>query len=569
MRVKNRSAIGLFAFTTQLLTVPKNAPGPETALALRNLAGPPGGVCESLFQQMYPLSAPPAKPVDRRVGLVLFVFGIAYALLALVNHYLFRTYAFDLGIHTQTVWDYAHLRLEPSSVVRYNNMFGDHFALLQVLWAPLYWVLGSYTLLIVQIVAMLGGSYGVYRLHYLRTQGSQSGAALALMVLFLSTWGIYSALAFDYHDNVLAAMLLPWLFYFFEANRRGRATLVAVLMAVSKENMALWLVFVTLGLAVLHWRESARWRWALAVALGAAVYFLVVAGLVIPALSAGHPYRYQQLYSALGHTPGEMVHTLLARPFYTLKLLFVNHLGTPLGDYVKPELHAMVLLSGGLALLRRPAYLLMLAPIYGQKLLSDNVMYWGINYQYSIEFVPVLAAAVSQALVGLAPRRAAGWAIGAAVLALAATIVSMQVRKSPYYDKTAAQFFRTRHYQREFDASAVHRGLARVPADARVSASSPLVPHLAGRAYIYQFPYVADADYIAALRHADTYPLSNDALETQLAEYRASGRWRVVLEQGPLLLLQRVHPLPYPARRFFPSRALVEDDSTRGPGARQ
>ena len=518
---------------------------------------------------MYPLSAPPAKPAARRVALVLLIFGSAYALLSLVNHYLFRTYAFDLGIHTQTVWDYAHLRLEPSSVVRYNNMFGDHFALLQVLWAPLYWVLGSYTLLMVQVAALLGGGYGLYRLHLLRTQGRQPGAALALLVLFLSTWGIYSALAFDYHDNVLAAMLLPWLFYFFEADRRGRATLVAVLIAVSKENMALWLIFVALGLALLHWREPTRWRWALAVALGAAVYFVVVAGVVIPALSAGHPYRYQQLYSALGSTPGQMLRTMLTRPFYTLQLLFINHLHSPDGNLVKPELHAMILLSGGLALLRRPAYLLMLAPIYGQKLLSDNVMYWGINYQYSIEFVPVLGAAVSQLLVGRAPRRAAGLATGAAVLALAATIVSMQVRVSPYYDKAAAQFFKARHYQRDFDATAVHRDLALVPAGARVSASSPLVPHLAERAYIYQFPYVADADYIAALRHSDTYPLSNAALEAQLAEYRASGRWRVVLEQGPLLLLRRVHPLPYPARRFFASRAQVEDDTTRGPGARQ
>lgn len=48
---------------------------------------------------------------------------------------------------------------------------------------------------------------------------------------------------------------------------------------------------------------------------GAIVYFVVVAGVVIPALSAGHPYRYQQLYSALGSTPGQMLRTMLTRPF--------------------------------------------------------------------------------------------------------------------------------------------------------------------------------------------------------------------------------------------------------------
>lgn len=510
-----------------------------------------------------------AKLLNRRVAVVLAIFGGAYALLALVNHYLFRTYAFDLGIFNQAAWDYAHLRVEASSVIRYNNLLGDHFTLLQLLWGPLFWVFGSYTLLLVQIGVLLGGGYGAYRLHLLRTQGTQPGAALGLLVLFLSTWGIYSALAFDYHDNVVATMLLPWLLYWFEADRRGRATAVVVLMATSKENMALWLVFVALGLVLLHWREPARRRWALAVAAGAGVYFVVVAGVVIPALSGGLAYRYQHVYTALGSTLGQILHTLLTRPAYVLGLLFTNHLASPDGNYVKLELHTMVLLSGGAALLRRPAYLLMLAPIYGQKLLADNVMYWGINYQYSIEFVPVLQAALSQWLAPVAPRRAAWLAAGAAVLGLAATVVSMQVRVSPYYDKSAAQLFRSRHYHRDFDAGAVHRGLAVIPAAARVSATSPLVPHLAARPFIYQFPYVADADYIAALRQAGTYPLTEPALNAQLAEYRTSGRWRVVLEQGPLLVLQRIHPLPAPAARFFARRALVEDDSTRGPGARQ
>ena len=527
------------------------------------------GCCCWLNSPHYPVYIPQATLPNRRVALVLALFGVAYGLLSLVNHYLFRTYAFDLGIFNQAVWDYSHLRIEASSVIRYNNLFGDHFTLLHLLWGPLYWLFGSYTLLLVQIGALLGGGYGAYRLHQLRTGGTQPGAALALLVLFLSTWGIYSALAFDYHDNVVAAMLLPWLFYWFEADRRGRATAAAVLMAVSKENMALWLMFVALGLMLLHWREPARRRWALAVAAGAGLYFVVVAGVVIPALSGGLAYRYQRVYAVLGNSPSQMVHTLLARPFYVLGLLFRNHLASADGDYVKAELHAMVLLSGGLALLRRPAYLLMLAPIYGQKLLSDNVMYWGLNYQYSIEFVPVLHAALSQWLARLAPQRAGRLAAGAAVLCQAATVVSMQVRRSPYYDKTAAKFFSGRHYQVAFDPAAVHRGLAVIPAGARVSATSPLVPHLAERPFIYQFPYVADADYIAALRHAAPFPLTAATLDAQLAEYRASVRWRVVLDQGALLVLRRVHPLPAPIGRFFGRRALVEDDSTRGPRARQ
>jgi len=494
---------------------------------------------------------PQAKLPPRRVVFVLALFGVAYALLSLVNHYLFRTYAFDLGIYNQAVWDYGHLRLSPSSVMRNNNMLGDHFTLVQVLWGPLYWLFGSYTLLLVQIGLLLLGGYGAYRLHLQRSNGTQPNAALWLMVLFLSTWGVYSALAFDYHDNVVAAMLLPWLLYWAEADRRGRATVVALLMALSKENMALWVVFVGLGLALLYWREPQRRRWALGVAGAAAVLFLVIIKVVIPALGSGDSYLYQQQYAALGTSPSNMLHTLFTRPGYVLGLLFTNHIASPDGNFVKLELHTMVLLSGGVALLRRPAYLLMLAPIYGQKLLSANVMHWGINYHYSIEFVPVLHAAVSHWVARAQPLRATRLAGGAAALALAATVLSMQVRRSPYYDKSAAKFFSSKHYKREFDAAAVHQGLQLIPATTRVSATTPLVPHLAARPFIYQFPYLGDADYIAALQAESTYPLTLAELATQLAALQASGEWQLVTSAGPLVVLRRVHPLPTPVRRHF------------------
>lgn len=505
----------------------------------------------------------------RRAVLILTVFGIIFGLVSLVNHYLFRSYAYDLGIYNQALWDYAHLRLNANSLMRYNNLLGDHFTLLQFLWVPAQWVFGSYALLVVQIGALLVGGYGIFRLHLLRTQGQQPGAGLGLLVLFFSTWGIYSALSFDYHDNVVGAMALPWLLYWLEANQRTRAAVAATLLALSKENMALWLVFIGLGLAWLHWNDPARRRWALGLALLAGVYFALVVKFIVPALGAGNAYLYQQRYAALGTSAGEVVHNLFTRPGYVLGLLFTNSLHVPNGDGVKLELHTMILLSGGLALLRRPAYLLMLAPIYGQKLFSDSVSHWGINAQYSIEFVPVLGAALSQWLAHAAPRRATGLAAGAAVLALAATIVTMQVRASPAFDKTTTQFFRGRHYQTDFDAGAVHRALGTIPATARVSATSALVPHLAARPYIYQFPYVADADYIAALPQASIYPLSDSTLHSQLASYVASGRWQAVPGTGPLVLLRRRQPLPAAARRFFAIRSQGGVDSARGPGARQ
>lgn len=504
--------------------------------------------------------APP--PTYRRWLLgILGFFGICLGLLSLVNHYNFRTYAYDLGIYNQALWDYAHFRRNVNSVMRYNNLLGDHFTPLQVLWSPLYWVFRSYTLLVVQLAAALVGGYGAYRLHRWRSRERQPGAAVALAAQFLSIWGIYSAFAFDYHDNVVAALLLPWLFYFFERDRRGAATLLFAGLLLSKENVALWLVFVALGLAALHWRHRSRLVLALGLAAGAAGYFVLVTQVLIPALSEGRGYLYGSRYAAVGGDFGGILRTALTRPLYLLSLLFRNHLPTTDGDFIKLELHLMVLLSGGYALLRRPAYLLMLVPIYAQKLFANEFVYWGLNAQYSIEFVPVLSAALGHWLLSAPPARAARLAAAAAVLTLAATVVSLEVRVSKWHDKSASQFYMPRHYRRGFDVAEVHRALRLIPAQAPVSSQSPLTPHLAFRAYTYPFPYVGNAEYLALLRHDNPYPLTEAQLTRRIEAYRRSPRWRVIYDRDPLIILRRVPPLPLPPRRYFAVRAATAADT--------
>jgi uncharacterized membrane protein len=511
------------------------------------------------------LSQPPAPLGPRRWVLpaILAFAALCYALLALTNHYLFRTFAFDLGIYNQALWDYAHGRVNVNSIMRFNNVLGDHFSPWLVLWIPFYWLFGSYALPVVQIAAAVLGGYGAYRLHRLRSGEQQLGAATALAGHFLSCWGILAALAFDYHDNMVAAMLLPWLFYLFEKDRRAASAALFGLLLLSKESVALWLVFVALGLAVLHWRQPRR-RWlALALAALAAICFAVITKLIIPGFSNEIGYVYEQRYAAVGGSFGQIIHTALTRPLYVLGLLFRNHLGVADGDYVKLELHLMVLLSGGYALLRRPAYLLMLLPIYAQKMFSGEMMHWGLNYQFSIEFVPVMSAALSHWLLAApTPRRAARLATAAALLALVATIVSLEVRRSPWHDKTLSQFYLPRHYRRDFAVGAVHEALQLIPADAAVSASVPLVPHLAARPYIFMYPYVGTANYLAILQADNPYPLTEAALARQVAQYRASAAWQVVYDQAPLLLLRRRTLLPTPTRRYFARRITGAADTT-------
>src|SRR6478735_7580207 len=187
------------------------------------------------------------------IGILTF-FGLCFCTLSLGNHYVFRTYAFDLGLFNNAIYDYAHFRWNDNTVKLYQNILSDHFTLLHIPFSLFYWVFGSYTLLIFQIASILVGAVGAYRFHLLKF--GKPLLSFVLLLHFLSMWGIYSALAYDYHDNIIAAMMVPWFFLYFHRQKWTKATLFFLIILISKENMALWAIFLSLGLAIMYFRNK-------------------------------------------------------------------------------------------------------------------------------------------------------------------------------------------------------------------------------------------------------------------------------------------------------------------------
>ena len=125
-------------------------------------------------------------------------------------------------------------------------------------------------------------------------------------------------------------------------------------------------------------------------ALSCLAYFLIVVSLVMPALSNALSYPHFN-YSILGNNMKEALIFLLTHPLESIKYFFVNHTSDPGGDFVKIEFLVLLLVSGLYILFRKPAYLLMMLPLFFQKFYHDNITMWGISSQYSVEFAPILA----------------------------------------------------------------------------------------------------------------------------------------------------------------------------------
>ena len=468
---------------------------------------------------------------------VFTVAGVLYCLISLVNHYFFKTYALDLGLYTHAMYDYAHFRMPDCSMFKptHASLLSDHFDLYLPLLSPLVYVFGTYTLLIVQIAAVLLGGWGVCKLIGLYSDDEWM-PVLASAVFFFS-FGIIHAIAFDYHSNVLTTMMLPWLLYFIRQRRFGLSSLFVVLFVIGKENMSLWLFFIAIGL-MWDYRKDKRVLWHLvAYAVFSIAYFFIINMIVMPRLG-GNGGGFAR-YAYLGDNYAEMAKNLVLNPGETLRLLFVNTSHFARYDGVKAEFYFCALTSGMLLTLLKPNYLLMLIPLIAQKMLAANAVFWGVSFQYSIEFVPVLVVSSFLVILKLKKR---GWrmALGLALLlsTVLTTFYTIGVPKSKVWlDHICV--YQGRHYeQKRFDVDYARQLIEMIPDEASVCAETNFVPHLALRDNVLNFANATkvDADYVLITEHYINFERNGELLFANRDEYET------LATDGNLFLFRRKLP---------------------------
>jgi uncharacterized membrane protein len=423
--------------------------------------------------------------------------------------------------------------------------FSDHFSPITIFFSPFYYIFGSYTLLIIQIISILFGGLGIYK--YVSISHSNSKIPLILTIQFFCIWGIYSALSFDYHNNVIAAMLVPWLIYYYEKSNKKMFLVFCILIILTRENMALWLGFIVIGLVLkrlfteksnIHIKEIMIFEFP--IIFFSLVYFILIEGKIMPYLSHGVQLNHLDRYSILGNSIHEIIINILAQQSYIFSLLFESPLKDSITFGIKSELHFMILVSGGFALLYRPYYLIMLLPIYAQKLFSNSFGYWGINVQYSIEFVPIISLCLSDFLIRFKSLKNCHLiAIIITFITIFFTIKTIEERTSKWYDKTNSAFYSPIHYKTPFNIRELNKILKTIPENAVISASSSVAPHVAFRDKIYHFPTVKDATYIVLLFDGNTYPLNKHDFDSELNKYKENINFEIKYNNNNLLILKR------------------------------
>ncbi len=447
------------------------------------------------------------------------LFFIIYSLVCFVNHYNFRSYALDLGAYTRTLYDYAHFHFSYGEVFREvpENMLSDHFDLLLMLFSPLWWVFGEITLLIVQLAAIHIGALGVYKLA--QQFGLDKRISNITTFVFLSYFGIFSAISFDYHSNVVAACLLPWFILFFNDEKQKKLILVFILILIAKENMSLWMFFVCTALLFQNYKSLEKRKIAISLSLASLLFFVWLIFYAMPYFSASKQYSHVEFH-VLGNSFKEIILNIVQHPIHAFALLFQNHLGDSL-NYIKTETWIFWLLSGGFLMIYRPVFLWVLLPLMMQKMYHDDPAKWSVAQQYNIEFAPMAAWCLIEVLKVKKQKTQLILAPVVAVLCFAVTI-RLCDHTIGFVDKTRIRFYQADHYKSDFNKNEVYDLLNEIPSTAIVSAQNMFVPHLISKKAVYQYPIVKNAEYILVSTDIHAWPLTPEKVRKQIDSLNSS-----------------------------------------------
>jgi uncharacterized membrane protein len=466
------------------------------------------------------------------LGATLAVFVAAFVRATWTAHARFGTYGFDLGIYDQATWLLSRPRA-PFVTVRGLDLFAEHGAYVMALVAPLYRLWADPRLLLaLQVVFLALPAVVVYRLGW-RHLGHPA-AGLAVAVAYLAYPGMQWAISWQFHPEAIAAGLLA--LAVLAADRRRHRAMAVLLALAALCGQEVGLLVAGFGLLlVADGRRQVGWRTA-----AAGLAWFIVATWVLAPLHAGRPTRLFELdYGITGNGP---LGLLAALP-----TMGGNALATGLANDGLFYLLVVFVPLAGLPLLA-PRWLFPVAPPLLLNLAAIQPEHHQLRFHYLATAAPLLAAG---AVAGLAAVRSSRRRLLAPLLVLLVVVAgysSWRYGPAPWARDPVA-----------FPAApadqARRQALALVDPDAPVSAAYNLVPHLAHRVEVYEFPnpfravnwgLAGDEHPQRTLETLRYVVVQRDLLgeqDRQLLDRLANDpAWRVAFDRQDVVVLERREP---------------------------
>jgi len=410
-------------------------------------------------------------------------------------------------------------------------------------------------------------------------------AGLVVALLYLLAPGRQAAALSDFHTVAFTAPLFLLALDALDTGRAKLFLLAGLLCLIGREDTAI--VVVALALYALVFRPRLR-RPALVLAGVSLLYLYLVTQVIMPYYNGLAGPTYFSRYNQFGANLREMAWNVLYQPH-----LYWNWLR-------RPDILAYLgglLASGGWVALAAPEILAIALPLIMLNALANTGWPSSGGAHYSVAIVPFLVAA---AAVGLA--RLSRWAAAIGRWRWRGQSSAIDERPQPQssylfllppfpvasrltFPPTAlfmilalvtALYFQIEQgvvpFSRRWSWPVLDahdrlgaKILELIPAQAPVSAQSGLYPHLSHRQRMYQFPTIADADYIVLDVTNRPAPLNYPGYFQNVRLALIHPRFGPLAAGDGYLLLQRGAPRRFPLVEEFLSFTLAQPEEIKQP----
>jgi uncharacterized membrane protein len=300
---------------------------------------------------------------------------LVYGADSIARYYRAAPGSYDLGIFTEVVRDYAHLRAPIVDILAPGyNLLGDHFHPILAALAPLFLLFPSPVTLLVAQAALF--AVAAVPIVWLGRDRIGPGAGYAVGIGYGLSFGVAQAVDFDFHEIAFAVPLLAFALWAMFEDRSRTLVACCFLLLLCKEDIGLTFV-LPIGIAVIL-RGRIRFGGAIA-AMGVAGSLLAIYW-IIPHFNTQHVYQYWSKNSCVGTTTG----TAHGNAISCLWDSGMNQAGS------KIELVFLLLAVTAFTVLRSPYVLLVVANL-GLRFISTDTSFWGTAYHYNAVLMPVLA----------------------------------------------------------------------------------------------------------------------------------------------------------------------------------
>jgi uncharacterized membrane protein len=415
---------------------------------------------------------PPSAPQVFLAGAVL-IWTWYFTVRSLDIHHALGTATYDSALYDQGMWLLSRFEA-PFVTLMGRNLFGDHTSFVLLFLVPLYWVApGAWIMFTAQSAAIAAGAVPVF-LYGRQRLGSEWWALIGAGAYLLHPAVAWTNLE-NFHPDAFLGVFVGFAIYAALERRWRTYAAFVVLSLLVKEDVALVIVPLGVWVALRRDRRIGLLTVVGGVAVMAAAMLLVMRSLI------GVPTRNTWRIPFGG--PWGLVDTAATNP-------------TALGRHLRADDRPwyLVQMTAPFAWLfaRLPDVALISGVVLFTNVLSTFWYQYQVEYHYSLVAVPALAIGTVYAIGAMRTRpiviRGRDLKVSVRDAALALLVIS-SVAGAALWSATPIGGSAS-WYGRPDNAwaSSARELMDQIPADAVVSASYRLTPHLTYRTEIYQFP---------------------------------------------------------------------------------